>query len=209
MNGIATLREWYPWPERKPILEPDCDGWFCGENQTVLKRLLSPATRIVVELGSWQGMSSRFIAEAAPNAVVVCVDHWLGSTEHHLVPEWRSRLPTLFDTFLSNLWEFRTRVIPMRTTSLNALRELAELRVRPDLIYIDAAHDEESVYRDACAALQFPAAWLVGDDATWETVEAGYRRAVRELNDRMPDVASRVEVIADGPCWSLPPRIAL
>lgn len=208
MGDIKTLREWYPWPETKPLVTPECTGWFCGENRDTLTQLLSPATQVVVELGSWQGLSARYIAAAAPNAAVICIDHWLGSTEHHRDPTWRAQLPLLFDTFLSNLWEYRDRVVPMRTTSINGLRELAELGFAPDLIYIDTAHDEESVYQDVRAALRFPLAHLVGDDATWPTVQLGLKRAIRELNERAPDIAAHAAIMFNGPCWNVAPRIA-
>jgi hypothetical protein len=42
----------------------------------VLAELLSSQTRCVLELGSWLGSSTRFIADHAPNAVIICVDLW-------------------------------------------------------------------------------------------------------------------------------------
>jgi hypothetical protein len=208
MGAIETLREMYQWPAVKPELPPDNEGWFCGENMNTLGRLLSPTTKIVVELGSWLGMSSKFIAVHAPNATIICIDHWLGSEEHQRVPQWKAKLPTLFNTFLMNLWEYRDRLIPMRTTILDGLRKLGQLGVAPDLIYVDGSHDEESVYLDVKAALHFPSAWLVGDDATWAAVQAGVKKAIRELNERAPDVSRQSTIVFNGPCWSVAPRLA-
>ncbi len=51
-------------------------GWFYPPHKTVLAELLTKDTQCVVELGSWLGKSTLFIAERAPNAVIVCIDLW-------------------------------------------------------------------------------------------------------------------------------------
>ena len=46
-------------------------------------------------------MSSRLILDHALNAVLISVGHWRGSPEHRGRDEFRSMLPTLYETFLS------------------------------------------------------------------------------------------------------------
>jgi len=95
--------------------------------------------------------------------------------------EWQQMLPTLYETFLVNCWEEREQIIPLRMTTLDALQLLARENVSPDLIYIDAAHDFESVLEDVrtCRKM-FPKAALVGDDWAAEGVRRAVETVVKE-----------------------------
>jgi hypothetical protein len=137
----------------------------------VLARELSEETKLVVELGAWLGMSSRFIAEHAPNATVVSVDHWKGSPEHRTQEEFRAVLPTLYESFLEQCWTYRDQIVPLRMTSLEGLQTVADFGLTPDLVYIDAEHSHPAVTSELELARHlFPGAVLVGDDYDWEGV---------------------------------------
>lgn len=197
--GLDTLRSEYPWPAAIPDVPEKLGGWFCGDNREILARYLTHDTRLVVELGTWQGMSAKFIIEHAPAATLICVDHWRGSPEHQVSPEWAAELPTLYDTFLRNLWPHRERVIPLRATTLEGMEKIATAGLRPDLIYIDAAHEAEAVLADVSTALRlFPRAILVGDDWKWNSVMAGVAWAFRHIAPRT------VESL--GYCWHSVPN---
>jgi len=119
---------------------------------------LRPA--IIVEVGSWKGASAIHMAQAARNlglsTQIICIDTWLGSPEHLLVPSYRESLrprngyPQLYFTFLTNVIQHGLidAIIPFPATSENAIRVLYHKQIRPDLVYIDAAHDYYSVKRD-------------------------------------------------------------
>jgi hypothetical protein len=187
--GLAELRKTYPWPDQRPR-KPDAKphGWFSGDNQKALAKLLTPDTKIVVELGSWFGLSAQFIARHAPKATIICIDHWKGSAEHHRRPDWKELLPKLYDGFLSNLWQYRDRVIPFKTSTLHGMTKLFNLGVIPDLVYVDAAHDEQSVEADIKTALRyFPNAEILGDDWMHFSVQLGVIRAAKGLYLRVPD----------------------
>ncbi len=197
MTGIDTLKEWFPWPAGRPTGSGSSKGWFPPENQTRLRDLLGPHTKVVYEAGSYHGLSSQFLAQAAPNATIICNDHWLGSLEHHITPEWREDLPHLFETFLHNLWPWSDRVIPLRATIQDGMDLLGHFKVMPDVVYIDGSHDTQSVCDDVTKALKlFPTAEIVGDDANWESVIIGVRLAIARMPNR--------GLVAHGPCWWIP-----
>jgi len=182
--SLAELRKRYPWPADKPepeIIHPEIKGWFAGANKDVLRHLIENATgpRIILELGSFRGLSSKFLAELLqPGDTLICIDHWLGSEEHHRRDDWREVLSTLHQVFLKNLWGHRDQVIPMRTTTHDGLRELKKLGIKPDVIYVDASHDEYSVYQDVTDCMSFfPEAEICGDDWTRHGVRMGVTRA--------------------------------
>jgi len=178
MTGLEELRRRYPWPDQRPQVPDDCTGWFSETHQAVLGPLLSQRTRVVFELGSFQGLSTQWFVKAAPRAAIICVDHWQGSIEHHRHPEWKAKLPLLYETFLRNLWPSRGRVVPMRTSTQQGLPELHRLAIRPDLIYVDASHAEEDVRHDVSVSLElFAGVPIVGDDWTQHSVRMGVVRA--------------------------------
>lgn len=174
MSGIAELRRRYPWPDERPDVPEDWCGWCGGSNQERFAELLSNKTSVVVELGSFCGLSANILAETAVNATIICVDHFKGSIEHTRNEAWAARLPRLHETFLRNLWPHRARVIPLRATTLDGMREIYELGIVPNLIYVDAAHDEESVSQDVSLAMElFPVSELIGDDWLHPSVRRG------------------------------------
>lgn len=169
--ALEFLREKYPWPTVCPDVPLNPDGWFCGENRKVLKDL-APNASIILELGAWLGMSTRMIVDwSGPNTIVITIDHWKGSSEHVGRPE----VATLWETFVRNAWDaHRDRLIPMKTTTQDGMRELYELGVYPDLIYVDASHEADLVAKDLETIMTlFPHAHIVGDDWTWTSVREG------------------------------------
>ncbi len=180
--GVENLRHAYPWPEDRPnVPAREREGWLFPSTQEMLARFLSSDTKLVVELGSWLGLSTRFIAGRAPRATVIAIDHWKGSPEHERDPALRDLLPVLYETFLANCWNERARIVPIRTGTIEGLQRVAGFGLVPDVIYVDADHAYEAVAADLAAIERlFPSAIIVGDDWNWE----GVRRAASEHGAR-------------------------
>ncbi len=154
-------------------------------------RLVKPSS--ILEVGSWMGASAIAWAEAASDvrsdAVVYCVDTWLGSVEHFLSScgdEWNlDKLsltdygPTFFDDFLRNIWDsgFQDRILPFRAASSSALPFFAQQGLAFDVVYVDGAHDSHSVLTDVAGALQVTSeqGLVCGDDFGWSSVRNGLR----------------------------------
>jgi len=177
-GGLAELRRRYPWPDKIPEVPEDRHGWFGVANRKATSEALSGKSRVVLELGAWLGTSASLLCQYAPNATVISIDHWRGSSEHQRVPSWKAKLPTLYETFLVNCWALRDRLIPMKTTTLEGMAEIADLGIQPDLVYIDAAHEAEPVFADVSTAHDlFRGARIIGDDWTLTSVRQGVIRA--------------------------------
>lgn len=175
-----TLRLAYPWPGERPNVPVSDQGWFGAGNARLLAQVTADVKPSrILELGSWTGVSTRFLCNAAPEAQVVAVDHWEGSVEHHEDPTYSAMLPTLYETFLTSCWEFRDRLVPIRLDTISGINFLRDIGWVPDIAYVDASHDTESVYADISSLLDlFPRCKVVGDDWNWETVRAAVRRVV-------------------------------
>lgn len=193
-DPVARLRETFPWPANRPDVKPPSQnqGWLGDGTDLLLADRLSNDSRLVVELGAWLGMSTRFIADHAPNATVISVDHWQGSPEHRTRDEYRSMLPSLYETFLALNWRYRDQVIPLRMSTLEGLQAVADHGLEPDLIYIDAEHSDQAVSAELQLAHQlFPRAELAGDDYDWQGVQNAVERFAREEGLRVERVGAR------------------
>ena len=132
------------------ILPFDGHSWFGDAHKYKLSEFLSQKNiKTIIEVGSWLGGSTRFMAKLLPeDGYLIAVDHWKGddsitSTD----PSFNLKLPQLFQQFLSNSIHegLANRIVPMRMSSEEASKAI---KIKPDLLYLDAAHDEESVYKD-------------------------------------------------------------
>jgi hypothetical protein len=176
-TAIKQLRQRHPWPDQEPNVPEDWHGWLFNDTLSLLYNRLTTSTNLVVECGSWLGMSDRAMLFGAPNAMLVCCDHWQGSPDHKENPDWSRRLDTLYETFLRNMWPWRDRVIPIRADTLEGLGEVRESGIVPDLIYLDSEHTFDRVSRElAFCSEHWPTTPVVGDDYHWP----GVARAAHE-----------------------------
>ena len=193
---LQDLAQAHPWPAQAPDVPPEPEkGWLFSSTREMLQSVLGNPCRLVVEVGSFLGLSTRFIADTAPTAAVVAIDHWAGSPEHQTNPDVAPLLPMLFETFTVNCWSYRDRMIALRMDSVSGLQEVARRGLHPDVVYIDGDHSFAAVVQDVETTLDlFPGAVVVGDDWDWE----GVRRGVRLVADRR-----RRSVEVRGVAWRL------
>lgn len=181
--ALQKLAETYPWPEQQPedAAPGQEQGWLGAGTELMLADVLTPRTQLVVELGAWLGLSSRYIAQLAPGAVVVSVDHWIGSPEHQTQERFQKLLPRLYETFQARSWDYRDRIVPLRMTTLEGLRKVAEFGLHPDFVYVDAEHSFNAVTAELTLARElFPRAILGGDDYDWKGVREGVDTFARQ-----------------------------
>jgi hypothetical protein len=170
----------YKYPLEFPQVPKDDHGWFPKWNEELLVPNVTDK-KLVVELGSWLGKSTRKWLTNS-NANVICIDTWQGSVEHtERRKDVIGKLPTLKDTFLNNQEEWRERVFPVQMNTVQGMAELYKYQIYPDFIYIDASHQYEDVYTDLAMAYNyFPNAFICGDDWGWHNKTQGKRKTVQE-----------------------------
>lgn len=106
----------------------------------------------MVELGSWQGKSSTWIASGLrgkTDACLYCVDTWEGSVEHQaFLEKSRTDLMQVFNYNIerNNLSEY-VKVIRMKTGDAAAEWKM-RTDTKIDLLFIDADHSYDGVHRD-------------------------------------------------------------
>jgi len=179
------------------VLPPDYQGWFGKANMEMLGNLIREQNaKVVVELGSWLGKSTIWIARMLPkDGRVYAVDTWLGSQEQ--VHQEDPRLPTLYEQFLSNIIHqgLTDKIVPIRITSVEAGQRWPS-DIIPDIVYLDASHEEFDVYQDLTT--WYPVIGdtgvLCGDDFNWPGVKKSVIRFAKEQGLSVKD---------NGRCWVL------
>ena len=130
----------------------------------------------VLEIGSWEGLSSYFILDSLRNAELTCVDTWQGADEHTSgYAATEQVLSAIESTFDANLAPFGARLTKYRGTSFSFFNENNE-RGKFDLIYVDGSHYCDDVIVDAIKCFQMlrTGGVIIFDDYLWRY----YRRAV-------------------------------
>lgn len=174
-DACDRLSDKHPWPDQKPDFPTDEHGWFGWVHKAVFDVAIPKDAKVIVEMGSWLGKSTKYICSHAPTARVIAIDHWKGD-DSILVgadPETASKVDYLYERFLANCWEFKSRLIPVKATTEEGLEEVSSMGILPDIIYLDASHK----YEDVCKDLElihrlYPNVRLLGDDygGKWDTV---------------------------------------
>lgn len=141
----------------------------------------------IVEVGSWQGRSTLFLArgaQAADNGRVFAVDHFLGNPgKQALYRVGREDLADLPGAFKKNIDEFNAaeRVEMLAMPSASAAAILIERSVRARMLFIDGNHGYDAVHADFAALrpLLLPQALVAFDD--FSKAFPGVVRAVGDL----------------------------
>ena len=183
---LAELAGAYPWPSERPSLPPNGHGWLSASSRELLTSVLNDRTLLVLDLGSWLGLSTRFIADRAPQAWIIAVDHWQGGPDYCSKPEIRRLLPTLYETFLTNCWQLRSRLIPLKMTVGDALEEISRRGLAPDVVFLDAGHAYESVKANLTRIRSlFPNTIIVGGEWNQEGVQRAATEVIRDQGGRI------------------------
>jgi hypothetical protein len=194
---IAKLKKKYKFGRKKPTVEKKYTdrgepyGWCCNDVKKMMDEICTPETKVIVEIGSFMGMSAYNFLKRAENAHLICIDHWKGSEEH----QERFGDVDLFEQFRANMWDSRKRITPVKKDSESGMRSVAYEGIRPDIVYIDGAHDYKSVKEDIeDASRLFPDAIICGDDWTRAEVRAACIDFIKESE-------LGYSLVECGKCW--------
>ena len=144
----------------------DLQGWMDPQFEHVFKEHIIKYDRpiTIVEVGSWKGLSTstmaRICKENNVEATIIAIDTWLGAPEFWtwgLQDETRGEslnringYPSVYFTFIKNMkiLGHDDMIVPLPLNSVCAFDVLKYYQITADVIYIDAAHEYESVKQD-------------------------------------------------------------
>jgi len=191
--ALANFASQYAWPLQRPDVPPfpSREGQPPGE---LLGGCLSQATKLVVEVGAWTGHTTRFLARLAPQATIIAIDPWEGRPQRQEDPD---PVPSqLYETFLSECWDYRGQIVPVKSSTDEGLQRVAEDGLEADLVYLSGRENADAVYRDLSAALElFPKAVIAGDGFDKDEVREALETVAREHRVKYETIASGWRII--------------
>jgi beta-1,4-mannosyl-glycoprotein beta-1,4-N-acetylglucosaminyltransferase len=127
-----------------------CDGYM-GDTELAFLAKEARRHQVIIEVGSWHGRSTRALGDNT-DGIVYAVDHFNGSaTEpmNHGSARWENG-DHAFMEFMRNNWDLiqKGKVVPLRGSSASMAKELKNLGVKADMIFIDGGHTYEEVKED-------------------------------------------------------------
>lgn len=123
----------------------------------------------VLEIGSWEGLTSFFILSRLPKCELTCVDTWGGSDEQNAnETESDEVLKKIEENFNENTRKFKDRLIKIKSTSLQYFAK-SNYRNYYDLIFVDGSHHCDDVIVDTVKAFEQlkVGGLLIFDDYFW------------------------------------------
>jgi predicted O-methyltransferase YrrM len=147
----------------------DWFGWAPKVWEQLIPHL--PARKNFLEIGAFEGRSAVWTIEnmMEDGGEIYCIDTWEGGAEH--TPEdmagteerFKHNVGLVMDNFVDR------HVLPIKSTSVEALGGLIAQKKQFDFIYIDGSHLAKDVLTDACMSwpLLKDKGFMVFDDYLW------------------------------------------
>ena len=147
--------------------------------------------REVLEVGSFEGLSSCYILQAFPNARLTCVDTWAGSDEHG----GADRMGKAEANFDANTRPFAGRITKWKETSRSFFGRTSAAATY-DLVYVDGSHRCEDVLFDGLCAYDLlkVGGTLIFDDYLWDFYPDISRNPANAINHFVKMMSPRMKV---------------
>jgi predicted O-methyltransferase YrrM len=148
--------------------------WF-SPIRADMERFVSPTLNRILEIGSFEGQSTRFFLERCPSVTIACVDHFLGGEDQQDLD-----LKCLLQRFQSNINDYKDRVQLYRLDSWGAWMLLPTEGF--DLIFVDGSHLAPDVLNDLCQSYRCVRqnGLIIADDYSWENQRSDCPRVAIE-----------------------------
>ncbi len=142
------------------------NDWFTANIPYFEKLLDKTKIKNVLEIGSYEGLSTNYIFDNYPDAIVTCIDNWESGFEYI---EAKIDMKPVYDRFLSNTKEHSSRLEILKGYSADQLIKINHRRDFYDFVYVDGGHTALDVIQDLI--LSFPLLKVGGimgmDDYEW------------------------------------------
>jgi hypothetical protein len=179
------------WPKTKPDYEQEFVGWWQEAHEEMFDTTGFPPKQIL-EVGSFLGQSTQYMAERWPEAHITCVDNWSCKLSDSWAEKLAKYLEDPYNRFLANMWDYRDRITIVKENDPPATFLLAVDGFYPDLVYLDGSHEfNDVIYQLYICGAYWPTAVVMGDDYNFTDVQRAiklfckrHNRAYRHFQER-------------------------
>ncbi len=179
------------------------ENWQYPDSISIFTKFITEKRPLlIIELGSYLGWSAITMADICKqNSIetkILCVDTWLGSVEHWRKDQCNSLskynyfsngTSTMFDSFCKNVisHDVQDYIIPLPNTTDMMFKLLSHYSIKSDIIYVDAAHEYESVLKDLTSyyTLLNEGGYIFGDDVCWPEVDKAATEFSKSINKQL------------------------
>lgn len=192
-NNRQMLSEWAKYYDQLEITT----DWFSRKIPVwnyVFDRLQITEVENYLEIGSWEGLSTSFIAHRFPLVKAFCVDTWQGSEEHASLENTSG----IFERFKKNTGN--TSQIELFQGTSRSFFEHFDRSVLFDLMYIDGSHYVDDVIMDAFSGFQLlkKGGVMIFDDYLWKRYEHPQDNPAAACNAFLKIKSKEVDIIHVG-----------
>jgi len=90
---FQKILEQNPWPDEIPQRDVLEHGWLSEENKRNLAGILQEIDEpLVIEIGTWLGLTTKYLLDLRKDLRIITIDSFLGSKEHQKNQEWKKIL---------------------------------------------------------------------------------------------------------------------
>jgi predicted O-methyltransferase YrrM len=126
--------------------------WFTHNITAIvgtLEKCVIPENPNMLEIGSWEGLSTTWFLRSLPSASITCIDTFEGGAEHQAMPQ----LIGVEQRFLQNIEPYKERVRVLKGKSHVMLFHATPV-CSYDIIYVDASHASWDALTDIVMSFQ-------------------------------------------------------
>ena len=128
----------------------------------ILRFKLRKKELYILEIGSYEGLSSVFFLTTLINSKMICVDPYIASEENK-----DKDFDLVYENFKLNTSKFKDRLLHHKSTSDDFYKSYKDMKF--DLIFIDGNHHHSSVLSDAKNSFEHlkKGGFIIFDDFIW------------------------------------------
>jgi predicted O-methyltransferase YrrM len=141
----------------------------CAINK-IIKRKFMKRIITAVEIGSYLGASSCFIAAAISNdSKLYCIDTWQNDAMKYVDADTDADERDTYREFLLNTKKYSKKIVMIRKWSTEAIDDVKQKAISVDFLFIDGDHSYEGVKKDwdLYSKLLKPGSIVVFHDTGW------------------------------------------
>jgi hypothetical protein len=159
--------------------------------------------RLVCEIGTELGGSTRYLLEQLPYTSCVCIDPWpdgykLPKEFFDNSPGLENQKASVLQLFLYFCRAYRSRILPIRAFSVEGIILLNEMGLVPEIFYVDGDHRYIGVLNDLILIHHlFPSALIIGDYWNFSSNYPVYKGIERSVQKAALDFADHFDFRID------------